>query len=142
MLSIPIPAGTMPAQLHSLAPDLAAAAQSVYDAWEQKDGWDEELGQGGICQDIASAMVSVLNDNGFEHSLSVAAAVGENHVFVVALLPDHGIYEIDIPPSTYEIGSGYVWKKRNAVRMTGEDVAIERIADPTGLQEFENTYCC
>lgn len=141
MLSIPIPAGTTPAQLHSLAPDLAAAAQGVYEGWDQKDGWDDEFGNGGICQEVAAALVGVLNDNGFEHSLSVSAAVGENHVFVVALLPEHGVYEIDIPPSTYEIGGGYVWKKRDGVLMTEGDVVIGRIADPIDPREFEDTYC-
>ena len=41
-------------ELNHLRPELASAAQSVYDEWEQdEDGNDEMLGGGGICQDIA-----------------------------------------------------------------------------------------
>lgn len=125
--------------LEAALPDLATAAQSVYDAWDQVDGFDEELGTGGICQDIASAMVETLSAHGVEHALSVHAAVGENHVFVVALLGD-GVYEIDIPPHVYETGSGYTWAKKPGVAMTGKDVVFTRLSGPVDPDTFLRDY--
>lgn len=140
MMDRPIGRMGPPDSLLSLAPAMAEAAQKVYDAWDQMDGLDLELGAGGICQDVAAGMVEVLSSNGIDHAVSVHAQVGENHVYVVAMLPDLGIFEIDIPPSTYEHGSGYVWTKRQGVRMTGEDVVIARIGDAVDSDEFEAVY--
>lgn len=121
--------------------ELAKAAQTVYDAWEQVDGVDPELGEGGICQDVASGMVETLSREGIEHALSIAASVGENHVFVVALIPGDGVYSIDIPPSVYEIGSGYVWRKREGVAFGPDDIVVDRIADDMTPEDFETAYC-
>lgn len=140
MSTFSMPVGSIPAPLASLAPALARAAQTVYSDWNQVDGWDEELGEGGICQDVASAMVGVLSENGFEHARSVSAAVGENHVFVVALLPGEGIFEIDILPSVYEIGSGYVWRKRQNIVIGDSDVTIARIDGSLDVEAFEEAY--
>jgi len=124
----------------ALRADLAEAAKAVYGAWEQgPDGWDDELGEGGICQDIASAMLERLGENGVEHVLSVHASVGENHVFLVALLED-GVYSVDIHPSVYEIGSGYVWKRRPDAEFGPECVDVMRVGDPMDPAEFEASY--
>jgi len=70
-------------KLTTLKPMLAIKAQNVYDEWEQ-DEQDcvEELGYGGICQDIAEAMASLLNEEGIE-AVTVSNHIGEQHVYVV-----------------------------------------------------------
>lgn len=121
--------------------ELAAAARSVYDEWLQDDdGFDEVLGMGGICQDIASKMLEVLDEAGVKASTTVHSSVGENHVFVVALLDD-GVYSIDIPPHVYEIGSGYVWKKRPDAVFNETVVSMMRIGDPLDEDAFYEQYC-
>jgi hypothetical protein len=122
-------------KLLNLKPKLVLAAQQVYDNWEQnEEGYCDSLGQGGICQDIASAMVGVLDKNDIE-SATVSQTIGEQHVYVVAKTED-GIYEVDIPPYVYETGGGYCWKKIPNVKFDEKDVIINRLSsDP---DEFEN----
>lgn len=140
---IPYPAAgeiPSPEKLSSLAPELAEAAARVHGEWLQDDdGMDAELGLGGICQDVASAMLGVLDRNGFEHALTVHSACGENHVFVVALASD-GAYEVDIPPGVYETGSGYVWRKRRDAVFDASCVVVSRIADAMSPDEFMERY--
>jgi hypothetical protein len=122
------------------AGELAQAAKGVFDLWEQDgEGMDPELGAGGICQDIASAMVESLSAMGVEHALSVHASVGENHVFVVAMFED-GVFAIDIPPHVYEIGSGYVWKKREDAVFDASSVTFDRIGDRMDPDDFERAF--
>lgn len=121
--------------LLALKPLLVIAAQKAYDEWEQNaEGWDELLGFGGICQDIADNMAEVLTSQEIDcHILS--ALVGDQHVWVVCQLAN-GIYMVDIPPSIYEIGSGFVWRKKPDVIFEIEDIAITCLdRDP---QNFEN----
>ncbi|NTF17202.1 hypothetical protein G6L37_02000 [Agrobacterium rubi] len=93
--------------LVSLFPQLASAAQSEYDAWQQDDdGMDEELGSGGICHLIADQMVSILSDEGFEATPTHSEGVGENHVWVTAQIAE-GVVSVDIPPGVYETGGGF-----------------------------------
>lgn len=130
-----------PAAVRARLPDLASAAQAVYDAWDQgDDGNDPELGAGGICDRIADALLPVLLDAGVEHVATVQASCGENHIFVVALLED-GIYHVDIPPGVYEDGGGYVWRKRPGIRFSEDDVALHKVAPPVSPEEFEAAYC-
>jgi hypothetical protein len=125
--------------LQDSLPSLIAAAQQVYDNWQQVDGFDEEFGAGGICQEIASNMSRELGSLGCEHVLELFASVGENHVFLVALLDD-GVYQIDIPPAVYETGSGYTWKKRDHVRFTPDHFDIFRVADGMSPEDFFRMY--
>jgi len=138
----PIPLGTLPssADLHVARGPLADAAKSVFDDWYQdEDGMDDVYGAGGICHEIASAMVAKLAEVGIEHAVPVHASVGENHVFVVALLED-GIFSIDIPPHVYETGSGYVWRKRHDAEFVPASVFIDRIGDPLDPEAFYDFY--
>jgi hypothetical protein len=125
------------ADLKLLLPRLAAAAQAEYDAWEQDDdGYDEELGEGGICHLIAERMVEALDDAGFEAVSVHSEGIGENHVWVVAKT-DQGVMEIDIPPSVYESGSGYVWKKKADVTITADDVSVTLLdRDPEKFPQY------
>lgn len=125
--------------LIGLLPDLASVAQRVYDEWDQVDGFDVELGEGGICQDIAAAMADRLVSAGFDDVLTVSASVGENHVFLVALLAD-GVYQIDISPYHYEAGSGYVWKKVPDVKFSPDMVAFMKVDSVITPDEFVDRY--
>ena len=120
--------------------ELAGAAKSVYDDWLQdEDGFDEELGLGGICQDIASKMTEVLDQAGVQATATIHSTIGENHVFVVALLDD-GVFEIDIPPHVYETGGGYVWKKKPDVVFDQSVVSMMKIAEPMDEDTFYQNY--
>lgn len=113
-------------QLKAIAGDLASAAQIVYDAWEQDDGgFDEEYGAGGICQDIASGLASILEANGIE-AVTTFTTIGDNHVYVIAALTD-GVWAVDIPPSVYEAGGGYTWTKKPGVTFVADHISLLRI---------------
>jgi len=123
------------AKLISLRPEMAAAAQQEYDAWEQdENGMDEVLGSGGICQEIAEAICSMLFN--YEISCStIEAQIGEQHVWVIAWEHDekseegHNAYHIDIPPHLYENGGGYVWGKLADVIFVPDMIFISKADD-------------
>jgi hypothetical protein len=47
--------------LNGLRGEIAAAVQKQYDAWDQdEDGFDEDLGSGGICDSVASEIWSIV----------------------------------------------------------------------------------
>jgi hypothetical protein len=127
-------------EIKSLLPSLLAAAQSVYDAWHQVDGMDEELGGGGICHFMADRFGDCLSQAGVEDFASIQAAVGENHVYIVALLED-GVYSIDIPPGVYETGGGYSWTKRSGVAFQHADIVIYRVEGTMSSADFQERYC-
>ena len=123
--------------LKSLLPQLAAAAQTEYDAWQQDaDGMDEELGAGGICHLIADQMVAILSEEGFEAVATHSDGVGENHVWVTAQIKE-GVVLIDIPPGVYESGGGYVWRKLPGIVFSEKDIVVDRIdRDPSKFAEY------
>ena len=127
------------AVMNGLKVRLARAAQMVYDAWEQDEhGNDDEYGGGGICHDIADAMVEVLDGSGIE-SRSVSQSIGEVHMFVVAKFAE-GIYSIDIPPQTYERGSAYTWAKIPGVKFGPEDIDLFLLdKDPDNFDEYDES---
>ena len=121
--------------LLKLLPLFVNVAQEEYNQWNQDgSGIDEELGSGGICQEIAGAIAGVLSDNGIECS-TVSAQVGEQHVWTICKLND-GVYSVDISPYTYETGGGYNWKKIPNVVFSVEDISIHR--DTSDPSEFED----
>lgn len=127
------------AKLLELAPDLAAAAQSVVDEWEQdENGLDPELGSGGCCGLMADAMGAVLAAAGAE-SFRIGTDFDGGHEFLVALC-EEGVAEVDVPARVYEIGSGYVWRKRQGVTITPEDVVIARVRGPMSGAAFASEY--
>ena len=114
-------------RIEPLRPQLAAAAQAVYDPWDQsdEDSGDPELGFGGLCQDIADALSGVLNDAGID-AYTQHAEIGDQHVWAVAYDPAtrEAVY-VDIPPSVYETGSGYVWSKIPDVVFEPDHIVLE-----------------
>jgi hypothetical protein len=123
------------AGLYQLELAFAQAAQKIYDSWTQdEEGLNEELGHGGICQDIADAISYVLTTNGYE-AATVSAQIGEQHVWAIAQTSD-GVYEVDIPPSLYETGGGYTWRKIPDVIFDESFIHIGRLTPDPG--EFQN----
>lgn len=122
--------------LKSISPEIANVAQKVYDEWKQdEEGNDEEYGGGGICHDIADAIVEVLSNHNIE-AQSVSQTIGEVHVYTVAKFQE-GIYSIDIPPSIYESGYAYTWKKIPNVKFNSNHIVIDLIdKNPDKFEEY------
>jgi len=126
--------------LLACAEHLVAAAQAVLDDWEQDADWiDPELGAGGACQDIASALSQALADLGVEEIAETFTEFDGGHVFLIANLSD-GVFRIDIPPGVYETGAGYVWRKREGIRLSPEDLIFDRIDAPMSSRDFRVKY--
>lgn len=120
----------------AMLPQLLKAAQAVYDQWAQDDdGYDDEYGGGGICHDIADAMVGVLTERSID-AMTFSQAIGDVHVYVIAKFAE-GVYELNIPPYIYERGSGYSWTKLPNVVFKENDVIVNRIhTDPSKFDEY------
>ena len=119
--------------LERIRPQMALAAQKVYNQWEQDDeGYDEEYGSGGICHDIASAMESIVYQNSpDEEEIGTFGFRDDSqcHNWFVAYHPaSREMYEIDIPFHHYETGGGYTWKKIKDVSLTPDHITIRPFA--------------
>lgn len=121
----PNPGRPLHAQLAELRPQMAAAAQAVYDDWGQNDdGFDEEFGEGGICDRVAEALWRVI-DNGIpDVEIRDGGWDGDDHAYLIAQRGQKA-FVVDIPPRVYETGGGYSWRKRKGVRFDAADVVIE-----------------
>ena len=119
-----------------LKPLFVQAAQKEYDDWAQdEDGMDEVLGTGGICQDIAEKIASILSQHGFDCT-TVSQQIGEQHVYVIAKTED-GVYEVDIPPYVYETGGGYNWRKIPNVKFDESCISVNRLSsDPEEFEQY------
>ena len=127
-------------EVRGAADQLIRAVQSVLDAWEQdEDGFDPELGEGGACQEVASAMAGALSEIGVDEVVEVYTEFDGGHVFLVANLAD-GVFRVDVPPGAYETGAGYVWRKRDGVRLGPEDLILDRVEGPISDHEFRHRY--
>jgi hypothetical protein len=127
------------AGLKALKPQMAAAAQKQYDAWNQdEDGYDEEVGHGGICHLIADDIASILSDAGYETWTQTATDV--QHVTVVVQCRD-GIADVDVPYRLYEYGSMFTWTKIPDVTFEPDSVSIYRLSiDPADIEQFVENY--
>lgn len=127
--------GTL-ARLHQAAPALLSQVQAIYDQWDEDP---EEYAGGGICHLFAEAMAEVVS------RLPGLTAVTESetmdvHVYVVVQGPD-GIFRLDIPPSVYETGYGYNWKKIPDVRFEAGDLVIEQLdRDPSKMSHYVSDW--
>lgn len=114
-------------QINGLRQQMAAAAQEIYDEWEQgDDGVDAEFGEGGICDAIQQAIMGVLSSSIDEVELQDGGQEGDDHAFVVAH-NDYEAYGVDIPPSKYETGAGYTWRKIEGVQFAPRDIQVFEI---------------
>ena len=114
--------------IEPLRPLIAKAAQKVYDAWDQSIPDHDDYAGGGICDDIAEAIVGILDHYGIEAISINSEGVGENHTWVVAKVRE-GVAEVDIPPHVYEDGSGYSWQKKPDIVFKPEHVVMGIIDD-------------
>ena len=124
-------------KVKSLIPQLAKAAQKVYDDWAQdEEGYDEELGEGGICQDIADSMAYIMSENDIDSYVVDSGGVGEQHVWIIVKVAE-GVYSVDIPPGVYETGSGFRWRKIRDAQIQPSDVELYRIdSDPETFDQY------
>jgi hypothetical protein len=114
-------------QLLALAPQMAAAAQQVYDEWEQdEEGLDIEHGPGGICDRISQAITDVIVTNIGEVDILEGGQEGDDHAYIIAF-NDSEAYMVDIPAGLYETGGGYSWQKIPDVEFTAHDVVVAPI---------------
>jgi len=136
-------------KLNALKPQLAAAAQKIYDDWDASDPdyGDWQVGGGGICHLIADAMLEIITDNipdivattiSSNHEVHVYVVVGQIHASNNAEEPfESEFYEIDIRPWLYEKGGGYSWTKIPDVVFDSEFITIEP-TEPLELDENGN----
>ena len=114
-------------EIEKLIPKFVQKAQEVYDSWQQNDeGYDEELGVGGICHIIAENFVDILNENFNLPATTVHQEIGENHVYVI-FAAEEGVFSLDIHPYVYESGGGYNWRKIPNVKFDSNHVEIHKI---------------
>ena len=134
----------VPQDLLLLKPLLASAAKKVYDNWQQEDGYDEQYGAGGICDDIAEAFCNVIQDN-TSYQCQTIYNEHDCHTAAYAWSSKEECYQIDINPYYYEKGFGYTWKKIEG-RDFPETVVIieptnyELVFGETDEELFENRY--
>ncbi len=115
------------ALLAPLRETLAQAAQSVVDEWEQdEEGIDEELGAGGVCDQVADAMSEVISSALPDAEVESGGHDGDDHAFLVVTLHLEQVI-VDVPPGVYEVGGGYRWWKIKGAVITPADVVIEEI---------------
>ena len=120
---------------NSVLKKIASVAQKQYDQWEQnEEGYDEELGTGGICHLIADDVADILTDNGIE-AASVCSNY-EQHVYLICKFKE-GVFRIDIPYSVYETGGGYNWKKLPDVKFDSSHIEIDGIDNnPNNFDQY------
>lgn len=98
----------------------AEAAQRRYDLWHQdEDGRDEDCDMGGICDLIVDEAIAMFLDLGYD-----AWSAHDEHHCWVNVEASGEVYSVDIVPSIYEEGSGFVWTKIPGVRFKRRDVKV------------------
>lgn len=125
----------------SLLPQLAAAAQNVYDQWDQdQEGIDDVYGGGGICDDIADAFCTILQN----HNLDCTTQYNEYDTHTSTYVSDHEthtVYNVDIHPSHYEKGYGYNWTKIPNVQFKPNMISVNQITwEDFHGEDNENTF--
>lgn len=115
--------GPLRERLEALRGAMAAAAQAVYDEWDQdENGLDEELGAGGICDQIAGAISSLIDDDTIDGGHD-----GDDHAFLIVTDWETEAYLVDIHPGHYETGGGYSWRKLPGVTFDASMITIATV---------------
>ncbi len=142
-------------QVERLVSLLAKEAQEVYDDWDQdEEGYSEEYGSGGICDDIAEAFCSIMLSRGIDCASIYNEYDYHTSAYAYKINPDYDedqgnsrgeLIKVDIPPYAYEEGAGYTWKKIPGVIFNRSNVVIEdyswnwdEMFDEEGEMIFEN----
>lgn len=106
--------------------DLILAAQKIYNEWKQdEDGYDEVYGSGGICDDIAGAMCSVIYSKTEYGCFTLYNEYDCHTSAYVYDIEKKLLYMVDIPPYVYETGTAYTWRKIKDVEFFIRNVTIE-----------------
>lgn len=113
--------GPFRSALEALRPQMAAAAQKVYDEWQP--GEDDDFGGGGICDEVAVEIGGVIVGAIEDVEIADGGQDGDDHAWVI-VGKDGEAYGVDIPPNVYETGSGYNWTKIPDVTIEPEDIDI------------------
>jgi len=118
------PQGRLRTQLLQLRSRIAGAVQKIYDEWKQdEEGVDEEVGCGGICDQVAQAIEGVIAEHIGDAELLQGGQDGDDHAWVIVARGPEA-YGVDIPPNVYESGGGYRWKKKQGVAFEPEHVDV------------------
>lgn len=111
-------------KLNELRSDLAQAAQLVIDEWSQnEEGFDEDLGNGGICDLVSQAMADVIVGSMADVEIVDGGHDGDDHAWLIVVDANEAV-GVDIPPGVYETGGGYSWKKIEDVEIEPTDVVL------------------
>ena len=113
-------------ELNQLKPQMAQAAQEVYDQWD--DDYVEFMGQGGICDEIAREIGDVIASSIYDVDIAEGGQEGDDHAWIIAY-NNSEMYGVDIPHSLYEVGSGYSWQKIDGVIFSPNNIEIWPIND-------------
>lgn len=116
--------GSLKDKLEGLRGKIAKAAQKVYDEWKQDDeGVDEECGSGGICDLVSQGISGIVAGEVEDAEIHDGGQEGDDHAYPIIKVGDKA-YGVDIPPSVYESGGGYSWKKIEGVEISPGDIVI------------------
>ncbi len=113
--------GPLMQKLVALRPQLAAAAQQVYDENVFVNNEDPEE-EHGICDEISEAMQGVIASSE-DVELHEGGQDGDDHAWII-VTSDREAYGVDIAPGVYETGGGYNWKLLPGIVFKPTDVDI------------------
>jgi hypothetical protein len=120
-------------RIKALRPQMAIAAQEIYNEWEQdEEGIDDILGGGGICSEISKEIESIVVENIPGIETIEGGQDGDDHSWIIVYNENEAV-GVDIPFSLYESGGGYSWKKKMEVNFKPENVEIF----PLDRKEFQ-----
>lgn len=113
-------------QINQHKPEVAQAAQKVYDSWEQdENGNDPELGSGGICDLVAYEISKLFSQLGYE--VVDGGQLGYDHAYIY-VHDNTKAFVVDIPPRVYERGGGYNWRKIPGITISPSDVIVYEVS--------------
>jgi hypothetical protein len=121
-------------QLMALRPQMAQAAQQIYNSWTvDDDGLDGDVGEGGICDEITNALGNVVS--ALDVEMLEGGQDGDDHSWLI-VHNGREAYGIDIPCQVYERGGGYSWQKIPNVTITPQHVQIF----PLNINDITGNY--
>lgn len=125
-------------KIRLLTPEIANAAQEIYDEWDQSDPDNDDLNGGGICHLISDSVADILYRNAIP--CITEGATDEQHVYVVAQCSD-GVWYVDIPWSVYERGGGFTWTKIPGVIFQPNDVIVRKLdSNPANIAKYVSDW--